>query len=175
MNRDYTSGTSNAAIMFVGQEVEHTPAHKMPTLFVVGIQPVSEIVSAAESKSVQHIYFGANMSFPKLSQDDHAAWQEWANMIQPLIDQNYLCTLDIGADQVEGLLATKLTENSKFIPMISVKLPYIHQLGNNATIKLDDRDFRATNPGVWCHRVHDLMTHTSFTDWSKYTQDEIIK
>jgi hypothetical protein len=58
--------------------------------------------------------------------------------------------------------------------MISVKLPYIKQLGYNATLKLDDKDFKATNPGVWCHSVHELQTRKAFTDWSKYTQDEVI-
>jgi hypothetical protein len=60
--------------------------------------------------------------------------------------------------------------------MISVKLPYIQQLGYNATIKLDDKDFAATNPGVWCHSVHDLMKRDqAFTDWYKYTKDEIVR
>jgi hypothetical protein len=67
-----------------------------------------------------------------------------------------------------------MTEYDTFIPMISVKLPYIKQLGYNATLKLDDKDFKATNPGVWCHSVHELQTRKTFTDWSKYTQDEVI-
>jgi hypothetical protein len=48
-------------------------------------------------------------------------------------------------------------------------------LGYNATIKLDDKDFAATNPGVWCHQLHDLKDRNKFTDWSKYTKDEVIK
>jgi hypothetical protein len=52
--------------------------------------------------------------------------------------------------QAEGLLESALVEFHNFIPMISVKLPYIKQFGYNATIKLDDKDFAATNPGVWC-------------------------
>jgi hypothetical protein len=59
--------------------------------------------------------------------------------------------------------------------MISVKLPYLQLLGYNAIIKLDDKDFAATNPGVWCHQLHDLKDRKVFTDWSKYTQDEVIK
>ena len=73
---------------------------------------------------------------------------------------------------VTGLLESGLTENHNFIPMISVKLPYINQLGYNATLKLDDKDFRATNPGVWCHSLHTLQKRSVFTDWSKYTKDE---
>jgi len=77
--------------------------------------------------------------------------------------------------QAEGLLESGLVENHLFIPMISVKLPYIRQLGYNATLKLDDRDFAATNPGVWCHSLHALQRRSVFTDWSKYTQDEVIE
>ena len=58
--------------------------------------------------------------------------------------------------------------------MISVKLPYINQLGYNATLKLDDRDFDATNPGVWCHSIHKLQDRSVFTDWSKYTKDQSV-
>ena len=58
--------------------------------------------------------------------------------------------------------------------MISAKLPNISQLGYNACLKLDDKDFDATNPGVWVHQMHDLKEKAVFTDWSKYTRDEII-
>jgi len=68
-----------------------------------------------------------------------------------------------------------LVEFHNFIPMISVKLPYIKQFGYNAVIKIDDKDFAATNPGVWCHSLHDLQTREAFTDWSRYTKDEVIK
>jgi hypothetical protein len=91
------------------------------------------------------------------------------------MDLGFLCTLDLDVAQAEGLLESGLVENHLFIPMISVKLPYIRQLGYNATLKLDDRDFAATNPGVWCHSLHALQRRSVFTDWSKYTQDEVIK
>jgi hypothetical protein len=97
-------------------------------------------------------------------------------MIFPFLARGYWCTLDIDINQVEGLLESGLTEYHKFIPMISVKLPYLQQLGYNATIKLDDKDFAATNPGVWCHSLHSLTQRQGiFTDWSQYTKDEIIK
>jgi hypothetical protein len=75
----------------------------------------------------------------------------------------------------EDVLEYGFCEHNNFIPMISVKLPYIQQLGYNAIIKLDDKDFKASNPGVWCHSVHDLQNRTVFTDWSKYTKDEVIR
>jgi hypothetical protein len=45
----------------------------------------------------------------------------------------------------------------------------------NAILKIDDKDFEATNPGVWTHRLHDLLEHEKFTDWDQYKEDEIIK
>jgi len=54
-------------------------------------------------------------------------------------------------------------------------LPYLQQLGYNATIKIDDKDFKATNPGVWCHNLHDLLDRNKFTSWDQYGKDEIIK
>ena len=58
--------------------------------------------------------------------------------------------------------------------MISVKIPYAGLLNYNTVIKIDDKDFAATNPGVWCHSLHDLQDREAFTDWSKYTQDEVV-
>ena len=89
-------------------------------------------------------------------------------------DHYYMCTLDLDVGVVEDLLDGPLVEYNNFIPMLSVKLPYIKQLGYNATLKLDDKDFRATNPGVWCHNLHDLQDRSVFTDWSKYTKDETL-
>jgi hypothetical protein len=96
-------------------------------------------------------------------------------MVQDCLESGYLCTLDLDVSCAEGLVESALVEFNNFIPMISVKLPYIQMLGYNATIKFDDKDFRATNPGVWCHSLHDLRDRKVFTDWSKYTKDEAIK
>ena len=182
MNRDYADGVSDTVTMFVGTEVEHTPAFGMKTLFVVGVQDPTAIHSAAMAYKCDHIYFGANQSFPKtIHTDDADEWRNWEAMIVTMLKSGrseahtYFCTLDIDVSCVEGLLEGPLCEFQNFIPMISVKLPYLQQLGYNATIKIDDKDFKATNPGVWCHSLHDLKARDKFTDWSKYTQDEIIK
>ena len=178
MNRIGHNNTS----FFIGTEVEHSPAYGMKTLFVVGCQPIEEIeqvlvdpYTKLGDQSIQHIYFGANQSFPRMTEFD-SKWTQWENMIYPFLTQGYWCTLDLDISCVEGLLETGLTERNQFIPMISVKLPYIQQLGYNATIKLDDKDFAASNPGVWCHSLHNLTKREGiFTDWSKYTKDEVIK
>jgi hypothetical protein len=155
---------------FYGVEVEHTPAYGMDTLFVVGVQSTADI-TARLKKPGQHIYFGANMSFPNPAINDADTWKAWEDMITHYLKQGYLCTLDIDVQSAEGLVEGALCEYNNFIPMISVKLPYIQMLGYNATIKLDDKDFAATNPGVWCHSLHELRNRKVFTDWSKYTKD----
>jgi hypothetical protein len=168
MNRQ---GHENARF-FYGTEVEHTPALGKKTLFVVGVQSVDDI--AANIQGCEHIYFGANQSFPNIDTNHYVEWSHWENMISYFLQKRYLCTLDVDAKCVEGLLESGLTEDHNFIPMISVKLPYIKLLGYNATLKLDDKDFAATNPGVWCHSIHELQNRDHFTDWSKYTKDETL-
>jgi hypothetical protein len=178
MNRPEHNNTN----FFVGQEVEYTPAFDKRTLFVVGVQPVQEIQDRIDNfvefldttKHINHIYFGANMSFPNIPVNNGAEWAKWERMIYHFLEAGYWCTLDLDISCVEGLLESGLCEDSHFIPMISAKLPYIGQLGYNATLKLDDKDFKATNPGVWCHSIHALMNRDNFTDWSKYTKDDPI-
>jgi hypothetical protein len=160
---------------FVGTEVEHTPAFGLKTLFVVGVQDPVMLLDLARSNGCTHVYFGANHSFPNPDIDNATVWLAWEAMIRPVMDHGILCTLDIDVTAVAGLIEGPLVEYNNFIPMISVKIPYIQQLGYNATIKLDDHDFAATNPGVWCHSLHTLKDRAVFTDWSRYTKDEIVK
>ena len=171
MNRD----GHNEVSYFIGTEVEHTPAFGKRTLFVVGLQDSQIIHQEALNNDCEHIYFGANQSFPALGINDADAWRDWEVMVQDCLEAGWLCTFDLDIKQAEGLLESSLVEHHNFIPMISVKLPYIKQYGYNATIKIDDKDFAATNPGVWCHSLHDLQKREVFTDWSKYTKDEVIQ
>ena len=48
-------------------------------------------------------------------------------------------------------------------------------LSRRKTIKLDDKDFAATNPGVWCHSLHELTRRETFTDWTQYKNDSTFK
>lgn len=160
---------------FVGTEVEHSPAHGKKTLFVVGIVNPTSIIGMAQKNNCEHIYFGANQSFPQLSVNDSDGWRPWEQMIKTCLESGAWCTLDFDVGCAEGILESFLVEHDRFIPMISVKLPYIRQFGYNATLKIDDKDFEATNPGVWCHSLHELQNRKVFTDWSKYSQDEVIK
>jgi hypothetical protein len=175
MKRTYNTGTQQDIIFFVGTEIEKTPAFGMKTLFVVGVQDASVIINLVKNNDCTHIYFGANQSFPKLDVNDGAGWKPWEDMIQECLEYGLWCTLDLDVAQVEGLLESGLVEQRKFIPQLSVKIPYLTQLGYNATIKLDDKDFKATNPGVWCHTLHSLTDRDQFTSWDEYGKDEIIK
>ena len=42
-------------------------------------------------------------------------------------------------------------------------------------IKIDDKGFKQTNPGVWSHSLHELMDKKKFTDWMNYGLDKIIR
>lgn len=167
MKRIYNEGTEESVIYFTGTEVEHTPQYGERTLFVVGIRDVEEVASIAKEKECKHIYCGANMSW-------HQS-EDWDAMILGLLKKDFWVTLDFPTTDMEWILDSGYTEYNRFIPMISVKLPYIDQLGYNACIKLDDKDFDSSNPGVWVHRVHDLKCQDKFTDWDKYSKDEIIQ
>ena len=185
MKRNYSQGIQSSITFFTGIEIEKTPAYGMQTLFVVGTHDpytILEMVANSRSytdtaKHIKHIYFGANQSFKTNGVNDAAGWKPWEDMIYVCLDSEHdlWCTLDFDVSEVEGLLESGLVEKRQFIPQISVKLPYLQQLGYNATIKLDDKDFKATNPGVWCHNLHDLLDRNKFTSWDQYGKDEIIK
>ena len=175
MKRDYDTGEAIDITFFTGVEIEHTPAYGMKTLFVVGVQNSVDIIKMAAEKECTHIYFGANQSFPTLQTDDADAWRPWERMIDQCLDADLWCTLDFDVSVVQGVLEMPVIGHRRFIPQISVKIPYLTQLGYNATIKIDDIDFAATNPGVWCHRLNTLLDENKFTNWDQYGKDTIIK
>ncbi len=159
---------------FTGYEVEHTIAYNMFTLFVVGTPPLEEILKLAKHHNVQQIYFGTSQSFnPKeVTMEEYKPWDD---VILGCLDEGYWVALDFGVEHIEGVIESGYSERDKFIPMISVKLPYINQLNYNATLKLDDRTWGATNPGVWTHHLQSLMGKDKFTYWDQYTQDAELK
>ncbi len=177
MKRNYSTGIKDdQPNFFVGTEVEHSPAYGKKTLFVVGLQPVEEILKIAKKNKVEHIYFGANMSFTiDLTTELYDQYLEWHDPIIAMLREDYWVTLDYDVKYYEGVQESGWDEYDRFISMISVKLPYIRGLGYNACLKLDDSDFRVSNPGVWVHSVNDLTSRTNYTDWSKYTKDTIIR
>jgi hypothetical protein len=175
MKRTYKDGEKEGIIYFTGIEIERTPAFGMKTLFVVGPQPVKEIINNAEEKQVNHIYLGANHSFKvDLTKNNQNEIKSWSNIIHNLVDKNYWITLDYDVRYYQWVLDCNFNEYEKFISQISVKLPNISKLNNNACIKVDDIGFNSTNSGVWVHKVNKLLDKNNFTSWPEYKNDEPI-
>jgi hypothetical protein len=155
-------GHENADFFF-GNEVEHTPAHGMKTLFVIGYHQQEEIKAvlndpfASVGGTVRH--------------DDYVKWE---NMIMTFLDRGYFCSLDIPLSYVAHFHEGGLCERDRFIPIIKVPIPYIKLWNYNTCVKIDDQDFAATNPGVWVHSLHSLQKRSVFTDWSRYDEDRVV-
>lgn len=170
MKRDYDTGVDESVEFFIGKEVEHTPAYGLETLFVVGVKDTKKIAYQLSkgSNPIQHIFFGANHSFNPQTPEEHKLWEQ---MIFYFLDKDYLCSLDIPINQVEEFHESGYCERDNFIPQIRVPIPYIKLWNYNTMLKIDDRDFKATNPGVWSHSLHTLMDRNKFTDWAQYKED----
>ena len=169
MNRE---GHDNVDFFF-GTEVEKTPAFGKQTLFVVGVQSPDDIVYHFDRnpRGIEHIFFGANHSFdPK----DNLEWARWEGMIGYFLERGYLCSLDIPMSAVEQFNDSGLCEYNNFIPQIRVSIPYVKLWNYNTMVKIDDNDFNATNPGVWTHSLHSLMSRETFTSWDQYSQDSTL-
>jgi len=157
---------------FIGNEVEKTPAFGLKTLFVVGIQNFNEVMQCYKEEQCEHIFFGANHSYTPVTSDE---FEDWDLMIRAYLDQDILCSLDIPSNiNLEWFMDGGLIEHDNFIPQIRVTIPYIEQWGYNTMVKVDDKDFNASNPGVWCHSLHSLMDRNAYTPWSAYTKDKVI-
>jgi hypothetical protein len=162
---------------FVGTEVERTPAFGRRTLFVVGVQPIQNIQDwlddyhSYEDRSyhIEHVFFGANHSFNPQTPEE---WRKWESMITYFLERGYLCTLDIPIGAVEEFNDGSLCDYRNFIPQIRVSVPYTKLWNYNTMLKIDDKDFDATNPGVWCHSLHSLMSRETFTSWDDYKGDK---
>jgi hypothetical protein len=174
MKRDYTTGVSEAVTFFIGTEIEHTPAYGLKTLFVTGVQEVDQIAFHAIGNECEHIFFGANHSFNPAF-NDYAGWKKWEDMIEYFLGDGYLCSLDIPLSAVEEFNDGGLNDHNNFIPQIRVPIPYIKLWNYNTMLKIDDKDFNATNPGVWSHSLHTLKDRSKFTPWTAYKNDKILK
>ena len=172
MLRQYETGHSSNVTFFTGVEVEKTPAFGLKTLFVTGTHPCDVIQKYYDDEQCEHIFFGANHSFEPVK---HAEWESWERMIKAFLAAGKLCSLDIPISYAEEFLDSGLTEYENFIPQLRIPLPYVKQWNYNTMLKIDDKDFKATNPGVWCHSLHDLLDRNKFTDWTKYTLDKPVE
>jgi hypothetical protein len=169
MNRE---GHQNVKF-FTGVEVEKTPAYGKNTLFVVGVQSVDDIAYHLQNYTaeIEHIFFGANHSFDPQNNLD---WQRWEGMVEAFLSRGYLCSLDIPITAVAEFNDSGLCEFRNFIPQIRVSIPYTKLWNYNTMLKIDDVDFDATNPGVWTHSLHSLMSRDTFTSWDEYSKDQTV-
>lgn len=173
MKRDYGTGTADNITFFTGVEVERTPAFGLKTLFVTGLQEYNEIKNFYDQEKCEHIFFGANHSYQPVTSDD---FENWNLMIRAFLDEGIVCSLDIPSDcNLEWFLDGGLIESDLFIPQIRFVIPYVEQWNYNTMVKIDDRGFNQTNPGVWCHSLHDALDRERFTSWSKYGLDKVLK
>ena len=106
--------------------------------------------------------------------NDYAEWKLWEDMITFFLDRGNWCSLDIPMEAVEQFNDGGLNEYDHFIPQIRVPIPYIKLWNYNTMLKIDDKDFRATNPGVWTHSLHKLQDRACFTDWDCYKNDKVL-
>lgn len=158
-------------VFFTGYEVEHTIAYGKFTLFVVGTPPLDEILNLAKEHKVEQIYFGTSQSFNPRTYED---WKTWSDRIYGCLNEGYWVALDFDVGYAKEIHEDGWTEYDRFIPMISVKIPYIKLYNYNATLKIDDVTWGKTNPGVWTHHLPSLMNKEKFTFWDQYKSDSIL-
>lgn len=169
MKRDGHENTS----FFIGPEVEHTPAFSKKTLFVVGEQDLDRILELTREHKTPHVFMGANHSFSATD-----AGEYWDKTITALLDRGYWVSLDYEAHEhlhVLSLLSSGVWQSRLFVPMLNVRIPHVQTSSQNLTIKIDDVDFKATNPGVWCMNFHEVTDSNRFTDWQEYGSDVVIE
>lgn len=172
MNRD----GHNSVKFFIGGEVEKTPAFSKKTLFVVDFQDTNRIESLAREHKAPHIFLGANHSFDASYPTEYFS-KCWNDQITYLLDKGFMVTLDYQAHQHETVLKmlnAGIWQCRNFVPLLGVRIPNIETSSPNLTIKIDDIDFKATNPGVWCMHFKEITDSNRFTDWLEYETDVTI-
>jgi hypothetical protein len=168
MNREGHNNTK----FFIGPEVEHTPAFSKKTLFVVGEQDAATIEKIAREHKTPHIFLGANHSFNATITSSY-----WDKTITALLDRGFWVTLDYQAHEHElvlKMLNPGIWQSRQFVPLLGVRIPKVQTSSPNLTVKIDDIDFNATNPGVWCMHFHEVTDSNRFTDWQDYGTDVVI-
>jgi len=168
---------------FVGPEIEQTPAFNKKTLFVVGLQDTQTILDHAKKYGVKHIFLSANRSFDSVDMVNgkymvgNTLASDWDKQILFLLNAGFMVSLDYPAHKhgmVLNILNQDVWQSRNFVPVLSVAIPHVNTSNINLTIKIDDINFGATNPGVWCMNHHEVTDSNRFTSWSEYVDDVII-
>lgn len=173
---------------FVGPEIEQTPAFGKKTLFVVGLQPTYLVEKLAREYKTPHIFLSANRSFDGLYLADSGVYEvpgplgtsnaaDWEKQIHALLDLGFMVSLDYPAHKhamVLKVLNAGIWQSRNFVPVLSVAVPHVSTTSVNLTIKIDDSNFKATNPGVWCMNHHEVTDSNRFTGWGEYNDDFVV-
>lgn len=172
LTRTYANSNEMTADYFIGTEVEHTKMFGKRTLFVRGFKNYLDVIAQAKQHGVEHIFFGADHSYQPLTQSQQLLWQM---MIKHCLDAGYDCSLDIPQTHAYDFVACELQKNTRFHPQIYIKLQNIEHYNANTHIKIDDRNFAATNKGVWTVALDKIVNNDTLTEWNEYLNDEVIE
>lgn len=169
MLRDYDSGETSTAKVFVGKEIEHTPAFGKTTLFLATNQLTTEqILQLAEQNDCQAVYYGANRMYR------HNIDQTF--QMEKLIDADLFVTVDYPYEIHRAVKQkfSKIWNNPKFIPFCSIIFEGVED-NSNLSFKIDDVDFNSTNSAVWSSTMSKYMLLAGTTKWDEYKQDKILE
>lgn len=154
---------------------EHTLAYGKQTLTIFGepdLEEIARVIAQYTDVEIEHLHFGAERSFTCTTLD---AMEDWIANIKHFLTLDYWVTLEVDLQLINLLQESGLAQWNRFIPLISVKIPFAYELGYNASIKIDDVQFNHSNTGIWCHQIHDLLDYKKYTCWSDYKDDIIVK
>ena len=161
---------------FIGKNAEKTPSFGKNTLFVIGEPDIEEIARVIAqhkgTEEITHIHFGAERSFVISTYQNME--DDWLPVIVHFLTLDYWCTLEVDSSVTNIIHESKLTTYTRFIPLISVKIPFVNELGYNGVLKIDDVQYNHSNVGVWCHMTHDLLDRFNYTGWDDYNDDYVL-
>jgi len=156
------------ARMFVGIEVEHNANFGKKTLFVVGVRPATDIITAARQQDCEHVFFGANYSNP------HRFDTQWQAMIYEVCEY-FSATIDIEPDSIESFQEYDLDLITNLCAQIRLTVPHISRMLNARTyVKLDDIRPR-TNTTVNVVELETIYKKSRATAWDAYDLDQYIE
>lgn len=166
--RPYKDGVYDDVVYYIGKNVEKTLAFGKQTLFLNQFRPSHLVIDIANDRKCEHIYIGAGGSF---SPAQPWEWKEYDVLVEELTAAGFLVTVEHNLTQSEWFLESGFVENSMVIPVLSIEIPYIAQYGHNSCLKITDKSFGATNPGVWVHSYNEITKDDAFTHWNEYKDD----
>ena len=169
MLRDYDTGETSTARVFVGKEIEHTQAYGKTTLFLATNQLTTEqILQLAREHDCEAVYYGANRMYR------HNIDQTF--QMQKLMDAGLFVTVDYpyAIHRAVKQKFSHIWTHEKFIPFCSIVFESVED-GSNLCFKIDDVDFNATNSAVWSSTMSKYMQSAGTTKWAEYKQDKILE